>query len=213
MEGIKIEIEKHKAKLYNLIKTRKDLSDKNEILSLNNEIISEQEFINSLLTISNELLNKKESDTIQKQTNFDKVEKKDTKIETDKEYDLKKGNNLKYLNEDKESNNYKHIKINKKTKNYKDTYDNNIKLEENKAKRSKTTESKNYKVINIDESINPYEVKNFSYYHNDEDILTKYNRQIINKNTIYFTCYKKRNGCHGNIKYKVKNKNWYLLHE
>ena len=57
------------------------------------------------------------------------------------------------------------------------------------------------------------EDKNFYYYHKNSDILTKYNRKVKNKQTIYFTCYKKRNGCPGKIKFEFNKKKWYLVNE
>ena len=47
----------------------KHLSDNNPILILNNEIISEQEFINSLLVMSNKLI--EENKSSQNKTNKD----------------------------------------------------------------------------------------------------------------------------------------------
>jgi len=57
----------------------KHLSDNNPILILNNEIISEQEFINSLLVMSNKLI--EENKSSQNKTNKDIEKNKDKKLD------------------------------------------------------------------------------------------------------------------------------------
>ena len=120
-------------------------------------------------------------------------------------------NNTTQLNKDE-------IKINKdkdeseEKKDIKKSKNNRNSKSKHKDKRSKTFDKNKNDILNIND-VDAENDKNFYFYHKNTDLLTKYIRQVKNRQTIYFQCSKKRNGCSGAVKFNLKTKIWNILHE
>ena len=191
------QIKIHRENITNLINKLNETSDINEQIRINDKIKTEQEFLCTLYDIYKNLVTNYSDKNMNNKDNQKNLDKNKFKKDNNKKENL-----TEKTNELKNSNKIEFI-----SKNKKDKSKNKLKSKSFDAKRNKI--EKEIKIDNMDPRIH----KSFKYYFINSDILSTFYIKKKNKNTIYFECGKKRQGCIGKIKFNINENKWYLQQE